>query len=250
MYVSCQLLNISKQTGVTIEKFEAVSLGHAIMRLALLVCLSVVLPAIAEAASKPHAVSLGKPVTAKLLIGPAENQTTDIGIRPLYVDGKVKEFTTGNTHDVTDREFVVRRAYRINDALPTDAVRTPKWLWQRGGWILVNRVSGKVSVLKLPDFDAFYSDVSWYRDYAAYCGISISGERVIAVVAEVGSNKPLYRKDVGNNNAGDAADSNCSAPRWDRQPARVTFLPKGGESFTVNVSGHFADEVERDSEEQ
>ncbi len=220
------------------------------MRLALLVCLSAVLSTAADAASKPHFVSLGKSVSAKLLIGPGENQTIDIGIRPLYVDGKVKEFTTGNAHDVTDREFVVRRAYRINDALPEDTRKTPKWLWQRSGWILVNRVSGKVSVLKLPDFDAFYSEVSWYRDYAAYCGISNSGERVIAVVAEVGSSKPLYHKDVGRNNAGDAADSSCSAPHWERKPARVTFLPKSGESFTVNVSGHFADEVEHDSDEQ
>ena len=220
------------------------------MRLALLSCLSVVLAASAGAASKPHIVSLGKPVPAKLVVGPGETQTLDIGIGPLYVDGKVKEFTTGNMHDVTDREFVVRRAYRINDTLPDDAHKTPKWLWQRGGWILVNRVSGKVSVMKLPDFDAFYSDVSWYRDYAAYCGISNSGERVIAVVAEVGSNKPLYHKDVGKNSGSEVSDSNCSAPHWARQPARVTFLPKSGESFTVNVSGHFADEVEHDSDEQ
>jgi hypothetical protein len=221
-----------------------------IMRLAIVVCLSLVLSLSAGAAAKPHVVSLGKPVVAKLLIGPSENQTVDIGIRPLYVDGKVKEFTTGNSHDVTDREFVVRRAYRINDTLPDDTHKAPKWLWQRGGWVLVNRVSGKVSVLKLPDFDPFYSDVSWYRDYAAYCGISSSGERVIAVVAEVGNSKPLYHKDVGKNSAGEVADSNCSAPHWERQPARVTFLPKGGESFTVNVSGHFADEVEHDSDEQ
>ena len=108
----------------------------------------------------------------------------------------------------------------------------------------------KVSVLKLPDFDPFYSDLSWYRDYGAYCGISSSGERVIAVVAEIGSIKPLFRKDVGKNNEGSAPDSNCSAPHWERQPARVTFLPKGGEKFTVNVSGRFADEVEHDSDEQ
>ncbi len=46
---------------------------------------------------------------------------------------KLKDFTTGDIHDVTDREFVVRRAYRINDSLPDDARKTPKWLWQRGG---------------------------------------------------------------------------------------------------------------------
>jgi len=203
-----------------------------------------------QAASKPHVVTLGKAVTVKLLVGASEDKTIDIGIRTLYVDGKVKEFTTGNTHDVTDREFVVRRAYRINDALPDDPRKSPKWLWERGGWLLVNRVSGKVSVLKLPDFDPFYSELSWYRDYAAYCGISSSGERVMAVVAEVGSSKPVFRKDVGKNNNGDDSESNCSLPHWERQPARVTFLPKVGEQFTVNVSGRFADEVEHDSDEQ
>ena len=198
------------------------------------------------AASKPHSVTLGKPLPAKLLAGPAENQTIGISVRALYVDGKVKDFTTGNTHDVTDREFVVRRAYRINDTLPDDPGKNPKWLWQRGSWLLVNRTSGKITVLNLPDFDLYYSDASWYRDYAAYCGVSSSGERVIAVVAEIGNRKPLFRKDLGNNSNGEAADSNCSPPRWERQPARVTFLPKGGEKFTVNVSGRFADEVEGD----
>ena len=118
-----------------------------------------------------------------------------------------------------------------------------EWLWQRGGWLLVDRVSGKVSLVKLPDFDPFYSDVSWYRDYAAYCGITSSGERVNAVVAEIGSKKPLFRKELGKNSNGDTTDSNCAAPQWERQPARVTFLPKAATSSRVNVSGRFADEA-------
>ena len=222
------------------------------MRFAGLVLIALLISLSVQAASKPHAVSLGKPIKAKLLIGPSEDKTMDISIRSLYVDGRVKEFTTGSTHDVTDREFVVRRAYRINDTLPDDERQVSKWLWRQGGWLLVNRVSGKIVALKLPDFDPFYSDVSWYRDYAAYCGVSSSGERVIAVVVEIGSSKPLFRKDVGKNSDGDAADSNCSSPHWERQPARVTFLPKVGEKFTVSVSGRFADEAaaERDSDEQ
>src|SRR6185437_15999719 len=39
-------------------------------------------------------------------------------IRPLVIDGSVKEWTTGDAHDITDRSFVVRRALRINDELP------------------------------------------------------------------------------------------------------------------------------------
>ncbi|HUI83480.1 MAG TPA: hypothetical protein VL240_04610 [Candidatus Binatia bacterium] len=203
------------------------------------------------AASKPHTVTLGKPTSVKLFLGPSEDQTVDIAVRPLYVDTKLKEFTTGDTHEVTDRQFVVRRAYRINDTLPDDARRSPKWLWQRGGWLLVDRASGKLSLLRLPDFDPFYSEVSWYRDYAAYCGVSSSGERIMAVVAEIGAKKPVFRKELGNVSMGDAPDSNCPAPRWQRQPARVTFVPKAGEKFTENVSGRFADEApENDSDEQ
>ncbi len=217
------------------------------MRLAGLLVLPVIFAVSAQSVSKPHVVSLGRPTGVKLLVGPSEDKTMAVTIRALYVDGKVKEFTTGSTHDVTDREFVVRRAYRINDALPDDAATKPKWLWQRDGWLLVNRVSGKITVLKLPYFDAFYSDVSWYRDYAAYCGISSSGEQVIAVIAEAGSNKPLFHREVGKNSQGDAQDSNCSPPRWERQPARVTFLPKVGEQFTVSVSGRVADQTSADT---
>ncbi len=175
----------------------------------------------------------------------------DIMVRPLYVDTKLKEFTTGDSHEVTDREFVVRRAYRINDALPDDAHKAPKWLWQRGGWLLVDRVSGKISLVKLADFDAFYSQVSWYRDYAAYCGITSSGEHVTAVVAEIGNKKALFHKELGKPNTGDSPDSNCPAPHWDRRPARVTFVPAGGDKFSVNVSGRFADETpDNDSDDQ
>jgi len=205
----------------------------------------------AAAASKPHVVSLGKATPVKLFIGPSEDRTLDITVRPLYVDSKLKDFTTGDAHDVTDREYVIRRAYRINDALPEDQRKTPKWLWQRGGWLLVDRVSGRISLVKLPDFDPFYSEVSWYRDYAAYCGITSNGERVNAVVAEIGGKKPLFRKELGKASTGDASDSNCSVPHWERQPARVTFLPKAGDKLTVNVSGRFADEApDNDSEDE
>jgi hypothetical protein len=68
-------------------------------------------------------------------------------IRALLVDGVLKEWTTGDAHDVTDRSFVVRRAIRLNDALPGDAEAGRKgrnWVWQRGPWLLVDRVTGHV----------------------------------------------------------------------------------------------------------
>jgi len=205
---------------------------------------------LAFGAAKPHTVSFGKAMQVKLFIGPADDKTMDIAVRPLYVDTRLKDFVTGEVHDVTDREFVVRRAYRINDTLPDDQHRQPKWLWQRGGWLVVDRTSGKIALLKLQDFDPFYSLASWYRDYAAYCGISSNGEHSAALVIEIGAKKPLFRKELGKATMGDSPDSNCAAPRWDRQPSRVTFLPAAGEKFTVNVSGRFADEApENDSDD-
>ena len=47
-------------------------------------------------------------------------------IRALMVDGVLKEWTTGDAHDVTDRSFVVRRAIKLNDALPSDKTDKPR----------------------------------------------------------------------------------------------------------------------------
>jgi hypothetical protein len=45
-----------------------------------------------------------------------------------------------------------------------------QWVWQRGPWLLVDRVTRHVVALKLPDYDPGVSQVSWFRDYGAYCG--------------------------------------------------------------------------------
>jgi hypothetical protein len=203
-----------------------------------------------SAASKPHVVSFGKPQPVKLFIGASESKTMDITVSPLFVDTKLKEYTTGKQHDVTDRQFVVRRAFRINDALPDEARKSPKWLWELGGWLLVDRSSGRITPIKLLDFDPFYSEVSWYRDYAAYCGTTANGEKLDAVVMQIGVKKPLYRKDLGNANGGEQSDSDCAAPHWDRQPARVTFLPKVGDKLSVTVRGRFVDEVPDDDSDE
>lgn len=76
-------------------------------------------------------------------------------IRPLIIDTRIKEYVTGTPHEITDRLFAVRRVFRVNDSLPEDS--TPKWQWQRGGWLLVDRLSGRISPINLPDFDPLYS---------------------------------------------------------------------------------------------
>ena len=74
---------------------------------------------------KPHVVILGavKRVSYSKAGDPAGAATAEdsLKIRALLVDGVVKEWTTGDSHDVTDRSFVVRRVIRLNDALPSDA---------------------------------------------------------------------------------------------------------------------------------
>ena len=167
-------------------------------------------------------------------------------VRPLLVDARIKEYTTGNPHDLTDRLFVVRRAFRINDSLPNEA--TARWQWQRGGWLLVDRVTGRVSQLNLPEFDPFYSTASWYRDYIAYCGVSEDGKKRYAIVAQVGRRKPLLKKDLGEPNGGDDPDSECPAPNWERSPMRVTFKPGSDEKVVFSVRNRAVDLV-NDTEE-
>ena len=192
------------------------------------------------AVSKPHVMSLGKPTPVKLLLGPSEEQAVNITVRPLYLDTKLKEYTTGPLHEITDRVFVIRRAYRVNDSLPSETSSQPRWLWQRGGWLLVDRNTGRITQIKLPDFDPYYSDVSWYRDYAAYCGVADDGERVSAIVAQITTKKPIYKKQL-EKLTGELPPAVCEPPLWQRKPARVTFTSQSGEKLSVDVNGRFAD---------
>ncbi len=132
-----------------------------------------------SAAAKTHVVTFGKWTTVQWSpdsVGGTESEKPlTLKVRPLLVDARVKEFTLGATHEITDRLFVVRRSFRFNDSLPQESNAPPHWQWQRGGWLLVDRITGHISPINLPEFDAFYSAASWYRDYAAYCGLSDDG---------------------------------------------------------------------------
>ena len=203
-------------------------------------CLLILLSA-APCLARQHQITWGKWLPVKWFVGPTDDKVQPINVRALYVDGHVKDFTMGQPLDVTDQLFVVRRAYRLNDQLPEDANKVPHWKWQRGGWLLVDRGSGRVSQLKLPEFDPFYSVASWYRDYVAYCGISDDAEKVDAVVVQLGNKKPLAREDLGAAGNADTPDSECPAPTWQRNPPRVTFQSRTGKSLTFNVRGHSAE---------
>lgn len=204
----------------------------------------------AIALPKPHVVSFGRATTVKWFVGLDEKQAVDLRVRALFVDGRHKEFTLGSAHDVTDRLFVVRRAYRLNDTLPEETSPL-KWRWERGGWLLVDRVTGRVSTISLPEFDAYHSAGNWFRDYIAYCGVSDDGKKRFAMVMQLGRRKPVLKKPLDDAIDVDAPDSACPAPVWQRQPTRVTFAPEEEQKVTYSVRGHAVDVVyDTDAEEE
>src|ERR1700728_3437978 len=79
---------------------------------------------------KKHVVVLGafKSVPYSKAGDPAAASAGEdaLKIRALFVDGVLKEWTTGDAHDVTDRSFVVRRVIKLNNALPTDTPGPPE----------------------------------------------------------------------------------------------------------------------------
>jgi hypothetical protein len=207
------------------------------------------LTASAAGAVKVHVVSFGKWMTVEWPAGAGEKPLT-MKIRALLVDERVKEYTLGSPHDVTDHLFVVRRAFRINDSLPEDSA--PHWQWQRGGWLLVDRASGRVSAINLPEFDVVYSAASWYRDYVAYCGVSDDGKKVDAIVAQISRRKPALKKQLTSDGLPEdaAPDSACPAPAWQRNPMRVSFDSAGGEKQSYAIRGHVVDVVNDADEEE
>ena len=209
------------------------------------------------AAPKAHVVGFGKWTTVKWLVGDDENRPLDVKIRPLIVDGRNKEFTVGPSHDVTDRTFVVQRMYRLNDSLekdssPSDSPQreshSPRWRWERGGWLLIDRITGKVQAVPLPAFDPYYSTAAWFRDYAAYCGLSDDGKKLFAIVSQLGKRKPVLKKPISDASGADVPDSACSTPVWQRSPSRVTFAPQHDQKFTYTVRSHAVDLVSEDED--
>ena len=170
-------------------------------------------------------------------------------IRALVIDGRVKEYAVGAPHEVTERLFVVRRVFRVNDSLPEDPA--PRWQWERGGWLLVDRLTGHVSPINLPEFDVYYSAASWYRDYVAYCGVAEDGKKTFAMVAQISRRKPVLKKPLSNDGVPEdaAPDSACPAPSWQRSPVRVSFEPAGARRQTFAIRGHVVDLV-NDAEEE
>jgi len=200
---------------------------------------------------KVHTVFLSgaKRVPYSKIGDPAGAQTgeKELRIRALLVDSLEKEWTTGDAHDVTDRSFLVRRAIRLNDALPGD--KQGHWVWQRGPWLLVDRISGHVTALKLPDYDPGVSQVSWFRDYGAYCGLTASGKSLYAVVAQISARRPVLAKKLDTFEADNHPDPTCGAAEWERDPMRVTFHPTGKSAVSFDLVPGSAVLVEESDED-
>ena len=206
--------------------------------LALALALLALAPQLHAAAAKTHSVTLG--AVRKVPYSPPDaspgSATTTLKVRPLSVDGRQKEWTTGDVHDVTDRSFTIRRALRLNDALPTDSA--DHWVWQPGPWLLVDRTTGRITALHLPDFDAAVSDVVWFRDYAAYCGIATTAKGgLFAIVAQIGDRRIVAQKQLGTWPQPGHTTPVCQPAQWQRNPMRATLQPTGGQPTTFDVVG-------------
>jgi hypothetical protein len=205
----------------------------------LLLLLTCAIPAIAKPA-KVHTVTLGPP--RKVPYTPPEanpnnksEEATTLHIRPLFVDGNQKEWTLGEVHDVTDRTFVVRRALHINDSLPAES---PRWTWQPGSWLMVDRTTGHITALHLADFDPQISDVVWFRDYAAYCGIASTAKGgLVAIIAELGARKPIVQKVIAPWPQPTPPWPVCLRATWQRTPMRATIQPTNGQPVTYGIVG-------------
>ena len=183
----------------------------------------------ALAASKTHTIVFGKWQVIDCDSG-GNARPVQIRIRALYVDGKLKDYTTGLPHEVTERVFVIGRVFRLNDTLPAD--KQPRWIWQRVGWLQVDRTSGRTVPLNLPNFDPGSDALAWYRDYVAYCGLSEDETHLYAIVVQLGIRKPLLRRVLDQ--TGDRPS--CALPTWQRNPTRVEFLANG-QKFSFSVKG-------------
>jgi hypothetical protein len=215
---------------------------------AVLCALCLLLPLALVAAAKPKIITFGRWQTVTWMGGDAQQSPQELRVRPLLVNGEVVEYTLGEPHEVTSGVFVVQRALRVNDRLPGEPAERPMWSWRPAGWMMVTRRSARISRLVLPEFDPFVSRVVWFQDFAAYCGVPDTGDRIYAVVTQIGRRKPVVRRLLGAAKGSALPNAECELPTWQRRPTRVTFQAKGGDTVSFEVR-NFAVELAPESAE-
>src|SRR5262249_43904271 len=137
------------------------------MRSALLVTMVLVLASSGRSAPRQHTILLGR--WRSVEVRSDSGRTQQMRVQELIVDGHLREYTSGPPHDVTERLFVVRRAYRMNDALPDENRKAPQWVWRLGGWVSVGRPTGHIAPLDPPAFDGKLFQATWYRHHTRDC---------------------------------------------------------------------------------
>lgn len=195
-----------------------------------------------ETKPKTHTVSLGAVrrvpfVAADVAAEDKADSATTLKVRPILVDGRVREWATGDAHDITERTFVIRRVLHINDTLAGD--KGQRWIWQPGPWLSVDRSSGHIAVLHMPDFDDAVSDVVWFRDYAAYCGVhsTTKTSTLIGAVWQIGSRRLALQKPLGKWPQQEHPRPVCMPAIWQREPMRVVLQVNGAQPATFDVTG-------------
>src|SRR5215472_9969166 len=99
----------------------------------------------AAVASQSHVVGWGPWMSVTLTSG------QQLKVRSVLIDGRVKEYSTGEKHQVLETLWVVRRVSRLNSALPNESPNRPRWTWQLDGWMSVNSATGRIGELSLPE---------------------------------------------------------------------------------------------------
>jgi len=166
-----------------------------VLKFRLVSALLLLLPAIAGGVTKPHVITFGKWTTVPWSpnAAAADDKPLTLKVRPLLVDARVKEFNARR------RSRCNRPAVRGTPRLPHQRQPSPGTRLGSSLAMAARRMASSGPhhrphlAANLPEFDAFYSAASWYRDYAAYCGVSEDGKKVYAVVAQISRRKPIVK---------------------------------------------------------
>ena len=101
--------------------------------------------------------------------------------------------------------------------------------------MLVDRVSGHIAALKLPDYDPGVSQVSWFGDYGAFCGLTASGKSLYAVVTQLAVRKAVLARKLAAFGPANHPAVVCAASEWQREPLLITFYPADREAVSFDL---------------
>jgi hypothetical protein len=116
---------------------------------------------------------------------------------------------------------------------------------------MVDRITGHITAVHLPDYDADISDAVWFRNYAAYCGISTTAKGgLVAVIAELGARKAVVQKTIAPWPLATPPWPVCARAIWQRTPMRATLQLTNGQPITYDVVGTVSLIEDNDNTEQ